>query len=120
MANNPQFKVSQLAKDFNVKNKELTDILAKNGVAVKSTQASLEPAQFDILFESFTRENQIDSIEKYMSGITYSPAKEPKAEKKAESAPAAKEEKAAEVKEAPGAEPVKTCRPLSSAGFRCA
>ena len=108
MANNPQFKVSQLAKDFNVKNKELTDILAKNGVAVKSTQASLEPAQFDILFESFTRENQIDSIEKYMSGITYIPAKEPKAEKKAESAPAAKEEKAAEAKEATGAEPVKT------------
>ena len=89
MANNPQFKVSQLAKDFNVKNKELTDILAKKGIAVKSTQATLEPMQFDILFESLTRENQIDSIEKYMSGITYIPTKEPKVEKKAESAPKA-------------------------------
>ena len=109
MANNPQFKVSQLAKDLNVKNKEITDMLANKGISVKSTQAVLEPAQFDVLFESLTRENQIDSIEKYMSGITYIPTKEPKVEKKAEPAPAAKTEKPAEpkveLKSEPKAEP---------------
>ncbi len=109
MANNPQFKVSQLAKDLNIKNKELTDILAGKGVSVKSAQASLEPAQFDILFESLTRENQIDNIEKYMNGTTYIPSKKPKEtkaeEKKVESSQAevpAKE--TAEKKEAPRAE----------------
>ena len=99
MANNPQFKVSQLAKDLNVKNKEITDMLANKGISVKSTQAVLEPAQFDVLFESLTRENQIDSIEKYMSGITYIPTKEPKVEKKAEPAPKVAAPKAVKIEE---------------------
>ncbi len=102
MANNPQFKVNQLAKDFNIKTKDITDILADKGVAVKS-QATLDPAQFDILFESLTRENQIDSIDKYMSGETYIPAKTPKAAK-AEPKAEVKEEPKAEVKAEPKAE----------------
>ncbi|MBQ7384065.1 MAG: translation initiation factor IF-2, partial [Clostridia bacterium] len=110
MANNPQFKVSQLAKDLNIKNKELTDILASNGVTVKSAQASLEPAQFDILFELLTRENQIDSIEKYMNGTTYIPSKKPK-ETKAEAKPEEAPKKEAPVAEAPKAETPKKEEP---------
>ena len=79
MANNPQFKVSQLAKDLNIKNKDIMDMLAGSGITVKSAQTALEPAQFDILFETLTRNNQIDSIDKYMSGETYIPSKKPKA-----------------------------------------
>jgi len=117
MANNPQFKVSQLAKDLNIKNKELTDILSSKGVGVKSTQAMLDPAQFDILFETLTRDNQIDNIEKYMNGTTYIPSKKPKAEKaekpqKAEPAkvePVAEEPKKGEKVEK--AEPVKAEEP---------
>ncbi len=110
MANNPQFKVSQLAKDLNIKNKDIMDMLAGAGISVKSAQTALEPAQFDILFESLTRNNQIDSIDKYMSGETYIPSKKPKAEKKVE-APKAEAVKVEEPKaeapkaEAPKAEP---------------
>ena len=104
MANNPQFKVSQLAKDLNIKNKDIMDMLAGAGISVKSAQTALEPAQFDILFESLTRNNQIDSIDKYMSGETYIPSKKPKAEKKVE-APKAEAPKAEAVKaEEPKAE----------------
>ena len=35
MANNPQFKVSQLAKDLNIKNKDIMDMLAGAGVKAK-------------------------------------------------------------------------------------
>ncbi len=107
MAINPQFKVSQLAKDLGIKNKEIMDTLAAKGITVKSSQASLEPAHFDVLFESLTRENQIDSIEKYMKGITYIPSKEPKAEKKVEPKEETKAEIKAELKAEPKAE-VKT------------
>ncbi|MBQ8141495.1 MAG: translation initiation factor IF-2 [Clostridia bacterium] len=92
MANNPQFKVSQLAKDLNLKNKDVMEALAAKGITVKSAQANLEPAQFDILFESLTRDNQIDSIEKYMNGTTYIPSKKPKAEKAEQEKPAEKAE----------------------------
>ncbi len=120
MATNPQFKVSQLAKDLNIKNKTITDLLSNKGITVKSTQATLEPAQFDILFETLTRENQIDNIANYMAGKTYIPSKAPKAEKaapkeeKAEEAPKKEEPKAEAPKaetpkaEAPKADPVKT------------
>ncbi len=93
MANNPQFKVSQIAKDMNIKNKELIDILTAKGVTIKSAQAALEPDQFDVLFESLTRENQIDDIDKYMSGETYIPKKQSVQDKpkKEETAPAKEE-----------------------------
>ena len=80
-------------------------MLAGSGITVKSAQTALEPAQFDILFETLTRNNQIDSIDKYMSGETYIPSKKPKAEKKVE------EPKV----EAPKAEPVKEEAPKAEA-----
>ena len=126
MANNPQFKVSQLAKDLNIKNKDILDVLGDAGITVKSAQTALDPAHFDILFETLTRNNQIDSIDKYMSGETYIPSKKtPKEEKKPESpkaeapkpeAPKAEAPKAAEPKvEAPKAEPTKVEAPKAEA-----
>ena len=82
MAVNPQFKVNKLAKDLGVKGKDLTDILSAKGFEVKS-QATLEPAAFDVLFETLTKENQITGIEDYLDGVTYIPSKpKPKAEAK--------------------------------------
>ena len=115
MANNPQFKVSQLAKDLNIKNKEILDVLSGAGITVKSAQTALDPAHFDILFETLTRNNQIDSIDKYMSGETYIPSKKPKAEKKVEApkteAPKAEAPKA----EAPKVEVTKAEAPKAEA-----
>ncbi len=107
MANNPQFKVNQLAKDLKLKTKDITDVLADKGIAVKS-QSTLEPSQFDILFDALTKANQIDNIDKYMSGETYIPAKaqkaEPKVEVKAEPKVEVKAEPKVEVKAEPKVE----------------
>ena len=103
MANNPQFKVNQLAKDLNIKAKDITDILAEKGIAVKS-QAALEPVQFDVLLDSLTKQNQIDSIDKYMSGETYIPTKSAKAEAKSAPKAEAKTAPKAEAKAEPKAE----------------
>ena len=73
MAQNSQFKVNQLAKDLNLKSKDIVDILAGKGITVKS-QATLEPADFNVLFEELTAGNQISGIEDYLDGITVIPS----------------------------------------------
>ena len=50
---NQQFKLNKLAKDLNMKGKDLLEVLAQKGVEAKTVQKALEPAEFDILFEYF-------------------------------------------------------------------
>ena len=74
MATNPQFKVNQLAKDLGIKSKDILDTLADKGINVK-TQGSLEGREFDILFDTLTKQNQIKDIDSYIFGDTYIPSK---------------------------------------------
>ena len=97
-AMNQQFKITKLAKDLGLKSKELVEILAQNGVEAKTTQKALEPAEFDILFETLTRANQISNIGDYLDGKTQIPTKLKK------EAPAEKKETDAKVNDAPVAE----------------
>ena len=57
-----------------MKSKDVATILEQKGIAVK-TQKPLEPSEFDLLFETLTKENQITNIEDYLDGITYIPSK---------------------------------------------
>ncbi len=79
MAINPQYKVNKMAKDLGMKSKELSDLLAAQGVEVK-TQRTLEPMEFDLLFETLTRNHQISNIEDYLDGVTKIPSKVPSKE----------------------------------------
>ena len=64
MANNPQFTVMQLAKDLGLKSKDITDILSDKGMDVK-TQKTLEPGEFDLLFDALTKSRQVDNLDDY-------------------------------------------------------
>ncbi len=87
----PQFKANQLAKDLELKSKEIVDIMSEKGIEVKA-QKALEPREFDILFDALTSKYQVEGIDDYIDGITYIPSKlvkeetkvEPKVESKAE------------------------------------
>ena len=83
MASNPQFKINQIAKDLGKKSKDIVELLVGKGVDVKNSQKTLEAEEFDILFDTLTKENQITEIENYIDGITYIPAKEKPVEKEA-------------------------------------
>ncbi len=101
---NQQFKLNKLAKDLGLKSKDLSEILSQNGIEAKTTQKALEPAEFDILFETLTRANQITNISDYLEGVTYIPSK-PKKEPAKKTAPVAEETPAkAEAAPAPVAE----------------
>ena len=80
---NSLLKLNQFAKDMNMKSKDVITILEEKGIAAK-TQKALEPNEFEILFETLTKNNQITNIEDYLDGITYIPSKKAAAEKKAE------------------------------------
>ena len=123
------FKITNLAKDLGIKSKEITELLTARGVECKTTQKTLEPKEFDLVFEQLTRGAQVSNIDDYLFGDTYIPtaapakkeSKKPKAEQEPAQAPAkeaapevpAKAEKkpsaktAPKVAEAPVAEPVK-------------
>ncbi len=90
-----QFKINKLAKDMGLKGKDLVEILAKHGREV-TPQKTLEAAEFDILFDTLTKDNQIDNIGAYLDGDTYIPSKEKPAKPAKKAEPA--KEPAVEVK----------------------
>jgi len=92
-----QYKVNQLAKDLNIKTKDIVDMMSGAGIEVK-TQKTLEPDEFGVFLNIITQANQIKDIDRYLDGETYIPSKinaesEVKAEeKKAEPKPEVKAE----------------------------
>ncbi|MBQ4090756.1 MAG: translation initiation factor IF-2 [Clostridia bacterium] len=114
MAVKPQYKANQLAKDLNIKSKEIVDVMAKKGIELKA-QKALEPHEFNVLFDAITAEYQVEEIYDYIDGITYIPSK---LEKKPEAEPKQVEAKEnEEIKEekkaAPERETVNVAAPKS-------
>ena len=116
MATNPkQIKINTLAKDFNMKTKDVIDILAAAGID-KKTSGTIDTDEFSVFLSLATTGNQITNMSDYLAGkaeIPQEPAKKPEtqakpAKPKTASAPKEAPAKEAPVKEAPVKEaPVK-------------
>ncbi|MCQ2435489.1 MAG: translation initiation factor IF-2 [Clostridia bacterium] len=113
-----KIRLGLLAKDLEMKNKELTDALAACGVEGKSSSSTLTPEEFSILINKLTLDNQTTSMSDYLSGKADVKHKAPKAvpvpepkpeetkpEEPKTAAPATKEKP--QPKAAPKAEPKK-------------
>ena len=83
MAVTPQIKANQLAKDLNIKSKDMVDIMSSRGLDLKA-QKALEPVEFAVLFDAITSMHQVEGIDDYIDGVTFIPSKLEKVEKKAE------------------------------------
>ena len=95
-----QTKISSLAKDLGLKNKDLLDVLTANGIDSKSHSASLDPEEFNLVMNAITERAQVDSIGDYLDGKSKIVVEAPKPK-----APKVSEAKKDEpVKEAPKAE----------------
>ncbi len=86
MAVGSQYKVNQLAKDLSIKTKDLTDLMAAQGLDAK-TQKALDNFELDVIWEALTKSHQIVGIEDYIDGVTGIPSLRKKA---AETKPEAK------------------------------
>ena len=97
MAVKPQIKANQLAKDLGLKSKDIVDIMSGKGIELKA-QKSLEPHEFNVLFDALTAAYQIEGIDDYIDGVTFIPSKlekpaVPVVEEKTEKTPEAKAQK---------------------------
>ena len=90
-----QTRISELAKELGMKNKEILEVMNDSGITGKSSSGALNPDEFNIVMDELTSRNQISNISDYLDGkIKLEPKKvEEKPEKKAEpKKPAAKSE----------------------------
>jgi translation initiation factor IF-2 len=58
-----KYRVHEVAKDFNLTTKIITEILSKYATTPKNHMQALTVAELDVIFENLTSTNQIDSIE---------------------------------------------------------
>ena len=92
-----KYRIHEVAKDFNVASKVISQILTDYIAPPKNHMQVLETPELDVIFEYMTQHNQADSLEDIFKtpAVPAAPAKE-KTEAKAE---AKAEEKAAPVKQ---------------------
>ncbi len=85
-------KISELAKNFKLKNKEVIDILEENGVTGKTHTATLEKHEMNVFLDSITKKNEASNEE---LAAFWNRTKPEPAEKKAAETAETKEPKAA-------------------------
>ncbi len=94
MAQVPMSRINQLAKDLDMKSKDLINLLEENKLTGKKTSTVLEKDEFNLFLDTLTKKNQISDIDGYVHGKTSIPSvKKYKAD--AEKAAKAEAEKAA-------------------------
>ncbi len=79
-----KIKLSDLAKDFGLKNPELIGILKPYSAKAPTAQKSLESRDLDIIFDTLTLQHKIDDLSVYTALV--GPEREPAAEAKPEPA----------------------------------
>ncbi|MBR6050631.1 MAG: translation initiation factor IF-2 [Clostridia bacterium] len=100
-----KIRINLLAKDLEMKSKDLTDGIAAAGLGTKNSTGTLNADEFSVLLDYLTLQNQISNMGDYLSGKADVKHKEPKVHKvKAEEKPA-EPEKAPEKAEQKKPEP---------------
>ena len=75
-----KYKVSDLAKDFNMKTKDVIDVLSNAGMD-KKTSGTIDSEEFAVFLDQVTASNQTTNMSDYLSGKADIPkASEKKAE----------------------------------------
>lgn len=98
-----KYRVSEVAKDFEVPSKEIIAVLAEYTDTPKKSMTALEEEELDWVFETMTQKHQVESFDAYFAA----------GEKKREEAAAKSAAKAAEAVQMPAA---KAAAPAASAG----
>ena len=76
MSSLSKYRIRDVAKDFNMSTKEITDIVAKYFEKPKSNMQVLEDQQLNVLFEHITQHNQISSLEQVFAVAAAQPKQE--------------------------------------------
>ncbi len=108
---NAKYRVRDVAKDLDVKTNYVTELIEKNfGGAKKSSMTALESDELDLLFDTVTKENAVDSFDEYFA---LKSKKEAPAKKAAPAAEQKSEQKEAAAKPAQKSAPAKDAKPTA-------
>lgn len=121
MSSNTKYRVNNLAKDLDMKAKNLVDFCTKCGLEGKTATALVQPEEMALILDRLSTENQITDMTSYISGKTFVPGFEPKeviAEKseeakKIENTNITAEKKEEKKENSPKTEPEKKAKPDS-------
>ena len=94
-------KISQLAKDLKLKNKDLIDLLTENGIEGKTHSMGLDDSEFSIIFNAITKKSTATEADFFSYAVGEKAEKteeKPKSAKKADATKEKSEEKTVEVK----------------------
>ena len=109
---NTKYRVRDVAKDLDVKTNYVTELIEKSfGGAKKSSMTALESDELDLLFDTVTKENAVDSFDEYFA--LKSKKKAPEKKEEAQQPEQKSEEKSADKKEA--AKPAQKSAPAKEA-----
>ena len=75
-----KYKVSDVAKDFNVPAKEIIAVLADHNFAGKKSATALEEQELNVIFEHYTQKHNTDNLDAYFATANDKKKEEPKAE----------------------------------------
>ena len=93
-----KYRVHEVAKDFDIKSNIVVDLLAKYFDGQKKHMTALEEDELDMIFETFTKENEVSDLNEYFEYMPAAKKAKDKPEEKAEETKA-EEEKPAPVPE---------------------
>ena len=68
MINNQKYKVSTLAKDLNMKNKDLLDLVISLGMDDRKHSSVIEDNEFNLILDIITADHQLSNFDDYMAG----------------------------------------------------
>ena len=74
-----KYRVHELAKDFGLGNKDVSEILAKYATAPKNHMQALTDEELSLVFEYLTQHNQISSIQEIFADTYQEPKEAPAA-----------------------------------------
>ena len=108
---NAKYRVRDVAKDLDVKTNYVTELIEKNfGGTKKSSMTALESDELDLLFDTVTKENAVDSFDEYFA---LKSKNEAPAKKEAPAAEQKSEQKEAAAKPAQKSAPAKDAKPAA-------
>ena len=71
-----KFKISDLAKDFGVKNNTIIDLLKSFNDTPKKANSNVEDDELDFVFEHFTKNHEVKGFDDYFAMKKPEPKKE--------------------------------------------
>ncbi len=113
MVQNQKYRINNLAKDFNLKSKDIVELLASMGYPGKTHMAVLESEEFNLVIDRLTAQNPFENIDGYLKGQVVIEPPVPK--EKEEPKPEAAKEQKPETKPEAAAKPAEEPKPEAAA-----